>query len=397
MSFEKPYDGLRVVDMSHAVAGPYCGMILGRLGADVIKIEPLGGDISRNVGKKYPGMQTDLNIFANLGKRSVCIDLKSEEGAEILRRLLKSADVFIENFRPGVTERLGFGYESVARINPQIIYVSVSGWGQRGPFRERPGTDTDLQAFSGFMANNHGADRVPVRSPLIWIDIATAMYNLQAVQAALWTRREDNRGRHIDNSLLESAAAFLNYNLLNHIMEPRGDRRSVKLYPFGIFKCADGYVQISVGKDVEFKPFMEMLGLRELGNDERMMTAADRFEHRQVIDKPIADAIAPLTTADLCRRLRELRMLHERINGYDDFMQHEQTKAVDALYWHDLPGIGTLPYANIPGTPKLDAESAASARAPDLGAHTHEILEELGYSTAQIRTLEQAGTINAQR
>ena len=391
MSYEKPYEGIRVVDMAQAVAGPYCGSILARLGADVIKVEPERGDLARGAGICYEGGHTILSLFANLGKRSICVDLKTEGGAEVMGRLLETADVFIESFRPGVTSRLGFSYEEVKKINPKIIYLSVSGFGQRGPFAERPGTDMVLQAFSGFMNDNKGIDGIPHRNNVILIDLAAALYNVQAIQAALWARQSEDVGRYIDNSLLETAAAFQNINLAMQVMASGSVIPPV--YPLATFECTDGRVQISVLFDREFRPFMEMLGLGNIGDDARLTTAALRYENRQLFDQPVKEAIAKFNTDDLCENLRELRMLHERLNSYEDFMAHEQTEQVGALHWHNYPGIAELPVANIPGMEKLGSDPKM-LQAPAIGEHTEMVLTEIGYSPQQVNELENAGAIN---
>ncbi len=393
MSYEKPYQGIRVVDMTQAVAGPYCASMLARMGADVIKVEPDNGDLSRGAGITYPGGHTILSLFANLGKRSICVDLKSDGGVEVMGRLLETADIFIESFRPGVTKRLGFSYDEVKKINPKIIYLSVSGFGQKGPFAERPGTDMVLQAFSGFMADNKGVDGLPHRNNVILIDMAAALYNVQALQSALWARQNENTGRYIDNSLLETAAAFQNLNLLTQVMSA-GDT-TPPVYPLGTYSCLDGHVQLSVLFDREFKPFMNMLGLSEFADDTRLATGPLRYENRHLIEQPIKDVIAKYSTADLCGKLRDLRMLHERLNNYKDFMHHEQTEKMAALYWHDYPGIGKLPLANIPGMEKLGPGSNL-LHSPELGEHTTMVLTELGYSQEQMRAFEEAGAINTQ-
>lgn len=391
MSHEKPYEGIRVIDMAQAVAGPYCGSILARLGADVIKVEPASGDLSRGAGPVFGGRHTVLSLFANLGKRSVCVDLKTAGGSAAVRRLLETADIFIESFRPGVTRRLGFSYDEVKKINPKIIYLSVSGFGQQGPFAERPGTDMVLQAFSGFMADNKGVDGLPHRNNVVLIDMAAALYNVQAIQAALWVRQREDIGRYIDNSLLETAAAFQNINLLSQVLASTNSAPPV--YPLGTYACVDGYVQLSVLFDREFKPFMQMLGLGEIAEDECLQTSVSRYENRHLIDQPIKDVIARFSTGDLCEKLRDLRMLHERLNSYEDFMHHEQTEQMAALCWHHYQDIGRLPIANIPGMAKLDTDSP-SLHSPALGEHTRMVLTEAGFSAAEIRALEKTGAIN---
>jgi crotonobetainyl-CoA:carnitine CoA-transferase CaiB-like acyl-CoA transferase len=389
MSLDHAYAGLRVVDLSQAVAGPYCASILARLGADVIKIEPMRGDWGRTVGTMRDG-HTAVSVFANLGKRSLVVDLKTEEGAEIVRRLVMDADIFIESFRPGVTERLGFGHEAMRARNPRLIYLSLSGFGQRGPLRERPGTDGIMQAFSGFMAANKGGDGLPHGSKVIFADLSAALYNVQAIQAALWLREKTGEGRYIDNSLLQSAAAFQNVNFIGHVLD--GENAAPPAYPYGTFPTADGgHVVTGVLYDREFPLFCDALELHEFKDDPRFASAALRIRHREVLDGPIRQAAKRLSTDELCRRLTAARILHERINSYADFLEHPQTAAMGALVWVEHPGLGRIPLAPLPGT---EADLAAAApRAPGRGEHGAEILRELGLSETEIDRLMEAGAV----
>ena len=392
MSYDAPYKGIKVIDMSQAIAGPYAAGILARHGADVIKVEPGRGDWARGIGKSYGG-HTLISALINLGKRSICVELKTDGGREVLRKLLADADIFIESFRPGVTKRLGFGYEDVRAINPRIIYLSVSGFGQSGPFSERPGTDGVLRAFSGFVADNKGPDGVPHRSNVLLMDMSAALYNVQALQAALWARQSEKEGRYLDNSLLETAAALQNLNIASKALE-MAERAPPLVFPYAIYPTKDGHVSAGVVFEREFKPFMEMLGLSELANDSRLTSTQARFEHRHLIDEPIRAAIAKLTTDAFCDELIKLRMLHERINNYSEFLHHEQTRQMNAFLWHDFPEIGRIPLANIPGAARLGA-NAALLSAPLVGEHTAEILTQHGYSPQEIIEMQAAGAINS--
>lgn len=392
MSYDAPYKGIKVIDMSQAIAGPYAAGILARHGADVIKVEPGRGDWARGIGKSYGG-HTLISALINLGKRSICVELKTDGGREVLRKLLADADIFIESFRPGVTKRLGFGYEDVRAINPRIIYLSVSGFGQSGPFSERPGTDGVLQAFSGFVADNKGPDGVPHRSNVLLMDMSAALYNVQALQAALWARQSEKEGRYLDNSLLETAAALQNLNIASKALETVG-RAPPLVFPYAIYPTSDGHVSVGVVFEREYKPFMEMLGLHGLANDARLTSTQARFEHRHLIDEPIRAAIAKLTTDAFCDELIKLRMLHERINNYSEFLHHEQTRQMNAFLWHDFPEIGRIPLANIPGAARLGA-NAALLSAPLVGEHTAEILTQHGYSPQEIIEMQAAGAINS--
>ncbi|MBC7636319.1 MAG: CoA transferase, partial [Acetobacteraceae bacterium] len=199
MSHEFPYRGLKVLDLGQGVASPYCGMLLALYGADVVKIEPPAGDWARNLGGKYDsGRQSAMSLTFNRGKRSLILDLKTHAARAVLRRMAEQADVLIEGFRPGVAARLGVGYESLKTVNPKLIMVSISGFGQAGPYAQRPVTDTAAQAFAGFVDANRGPDNVPHRAPILICDVATGMYAYQSVATALYARRDVGVGRWID-------------------------------------------------------------------------------------------------------------------------------------------------------------------------------------------------------
>ncbi|MBN8901270.1 MAG: CoA transferase, partial [Rhodospirillales bacterium] len=204
MSYAAPFDGLKVVDLSQGVAGPYCATMLAQYGANVIKVEPTDtGDWSRGLGTRY-GDHTAYSIPANVGKRSIALDLKQAAGRDVLWRLVQGADVFVQGFRPGVIDRLGFGYAAVAAREPRILYVSVSGFGQTGPLAERPAMDPVLQAYTGLIAENVGEDGIPHRIPIIAIDMSTGMYAFGAVATALHAREKLPHGRHIEASLMQA-------------------------------------------------------------------------------------------------------------------------------------------------------------------------------------------------
>jgi crotonobetainyl-CoA:carnitine CoA-transferase CaiB-like acyl-CoA transferase len=227
MSYAAPFAGLKVIDLSQGVAGPYCGMLLAQHGANVIKVEPTGeGDWARTIGERYGG-HTAYSIPTNLGKRSIALDLKSDEGKQVLWRLTDGADVLIEGFRPGVLERLGFGYDAVSRREPRILYLSVSGFGQTGSFSGRAAMDPVLQAFTGLMMDNKGEDGIPHRVPFVIIDMSTALYAFQALSAALYARRYEPRGRRIEVSLLEAASAIQAIRMMMVYLEGENVKRAM--------------------------------------------------------------------------------------------------------------------------------------------------------------------------
>ncbi len=391
MSYEAPFAGLKIVDLSQGIAGPYCAGLLAQNGADVIKIEPVGGgDWSRTLGQVY-GDNTAYTIPANIGKRSVALDLKLADGKAALWRIIQDADVFIEGFRPGVIGRLGFGYAAVAAVAPRILYVSVSGFGQTGPFAERPAMDPVLQAFTGLTIENRGEDGIPHRVPVIPIDMMTAMYAFQAVSAALYARRDQATGKFIEVSLMQAAALLQGVRMMASHLE--GGEILAGAAPSGIFQCADGWINITVVRPFEWEAFCAAIGRADLPADNRFRERDDRITNAETLFSIIRPIVAALTNAQLRDRLTPARIMHERLNTYADFLAHEHTRATGLIAWLGQPGVPQkVPLANLPGTPPL-VDGTARAHAPVLGEHTEQVLAEHGYGIQQIRDLAAAGAI----
>ena len=392
MSYAKPYAGLKVLDLSQGIAGPYASALLSQQGADVIKVEPQRGDWMRPKGEDGPfGDMTPSFVIANLGKRSIVVDLKTTQGVAIVRQLAAEADIFMEGFRPGVIERLGLGYKVVADLNPRVIYLSVSGFGQEGPLRERPATDGVLQAFSGFMSVNRGPDNIPHRAGVPIIDLATSLYNLQAMQAALWGRQTAGEGCYIDNSLLRGAASFYNMSLASeHLL---GSERPLGIYPTGIFTTTDGFINVICLHDHNFPVLCDILGLAEFRDHPDYKTVVQREERRSTLEPVIREAIARQSSDYWCERLAAGGLLHERINTYSDFMAHPQAADSGALTWFEHPDVGAMPLANTAGVGPYDPDNPLHA--PHLGEHTVAVLREHGYDAAQIDDLIAQGIVSA--
>src|SRR3981189_1331807 len=262
MSYDAPFAGLKVIDLSQGIAGPYCAMLLAQHGAQVIKVESLGeGDWARALGTRYGG-HTAYSIIGNLGKRSIAVDLKTEAGKQVLWRLPKGADVFLEGFRPGAIRRLGFDYDSVAAREPRLLYLSISGFGQSGPLAERPAMDPVLQAYTGLMIENRGEDGVPHRVPVIVVDMSTGLYAFQGLSAALYARRDEPRGRYIDVSLMQAATALQSIRLMGSYLE--GGAMKPGGAPGGVFKTADGWMSIIAINDRDFQSLCSAMDMPEL-------------------------------------------------------------------------------------------------------------------------------------
>ncbi|HET6185278.1 MAG TPA: CoA transferase [Acetobacteraceae bacterium] len=385
MNDDAPYAGLKVIDLSQGVAGPYCAMLLARHGADVIKIEPPeGGDWSRGLGPKH-GDQTAYSLAANLGKRSVALDLKSPRGKEVLRRLLRGADVFLQGFRPGVIERLGFGYEAVREIASSVVYVSISGFGQRGPLAERPAMDPVLQAYTGLTNENAGEDGIPHRVPIIAVDMTTALYAFSAVAPALFGRARTGKGKHIETSLMQSAAALQVVRMLQYEMEGGAIRPPAA--PSGVYKAADGWINVTVARQHEWVAFCEAVERPALAADPRFATADLRVDHAEALRALLRPLLAGRSVADWSDRFAARRVMHERLNSYAEFLAQPHVRASGAVSWINHPDVArTIPLPNLPGAPAF-ATGEVGTIAPRLGEHTREVLAEHGFGAAEIESL----------
>lgn len=395
MSYERPYAGMKVVDLSQGVAGPYCAMLLGQYGADVIKVEPLeGGDWSRGLGTRY-GDQTAYSVPVNLGKRSIALDLKHDEGREVLWRLVRGADIFIQGFRPGVIERLGFGHEAVAEREPRVLYVSISGFGQVGPLAERPAMDPVLQAFTGLITENIGEDGVPHRIPIVAIDMSTALYAFSALGPALFARLKEERGRHIRVSLMEAAANLQVIRMLQQYLEDGKLRPPAA--PNGVYAARDGWLSITVARPHEWVAFCQALDLGWMQEDARFATVDGRIEHAEVIRAELRPMFAGQDFAHWSGRLAAQKVMHERLNGYREFLAHPHVVASGAVAWIKHPQLErTLPLPNPIGLPGY-AAGEPRAVAPALGEHSEQILREHGFSAAKVEALLSRNIIRGRK
>jgi crotonobetainyl-CoA:carnitine CoA-transferase CaiB-like acyl-CoA transferase len=391
MSYDKPFAGLKVIDVSQGVAGPYCAMLLAQYGADVIKVEPPGvGDWARNLGVVY-GEHCAYSIPANLGKRAIALDLKQPDGRAILWRLLSGADVFLQGFRPGVIERLGFGYPDVAEREPRIIYLSVSGFGQSGPLAERPAMDPILQAYTGLTVENKGEDGIPHRTPIIAIDMATALYAYSAVSTALYARRDQPRGRHIEASLLQAAAGLQVVRMMQSYLEDGAIRPPGA--PSGVYQVADGWMTITVVRLHEWLGFCRAVDLPHFAEDERFRATQGRYDHAAEINAALRPLLASQPFAHWSQRLAAERIMHEQLNTYTGFLQHPHVEACGAIAWLHHPHVPKpLPMPQVIGAPPF-ADGSPLAVSPALGEHTAAILREHGYAAGEIADLIARGIV----
>ncbi len=389
MSYATPYTGLKVVDLSQGVAGPYCAMMLAQYGANVIKVEPTDtGDWARALGTVY-GDHTAYSIPANLGKRSIALDLKQDAGKDVLWRLIEGADIFIQGFRPRVIDRLGFGYDVVSAKEPRILYLSVSGFGQVGPLAERPAMDPVLQAYTGLMAENAGHDGIPHRVPIIAIDMSTAIYAFTAVSAALFARQHEPHGRHIEASLMQAAASLQVVRMMGSYLDG-GTMRPISP-PSGVYQTGDGWIQITVVRLFEWEAYCKAFDLPDFAADERLRTSDGRTEHAQALDGVLRPLLRSRPTAYWAERLSAQRVMHEALNGYTDFLKQPHVAESGAVAWLNHPHVPQpLPMVNLIGLPPFP-DGSPRALAPAKGEHGSALLAEHGYSAAEITALRDSG------
>lgn len=388
MSFDRPYEGVKVVDLSQGIAGPYCGMLLAQWGADVIKVEPPEGDWARILGNRY-GDHTAFSVIGNLGKRCVALDLKQPSAKAALERIIAGADVFMEGFRPGVISRLGFDFERVKALAPGIIYVSISGYGQTGPKSRKPAMDPVLQAYTGFMTANADREGVPMRTQPIIVDMSTALYAHQAVAAALYAKRDGGEARFLDISLMAGAASLQSVRFASTVQEGREPPPGST--PGGVYKCKDGYIQILILKERDWLLFCDAFGLDDFKAEPRYRDNRQRAEDIDVISARIVPIFASKTSAEWGEIFTELGMMNQPILDYLEFAQEPQALGTGLVTRLPQPGYPEPPVLlNIPGRPPLQPGTPA-ATAPTVGRDTRQILAEAGLPSAEIDDLIASG------
>jgi crotonobetainyl-CoA:carnitine CoA-transferase CaiB-like acyl-CoA transferase len=383
MSDRLAFSGVTVLDFSQGVAGPHATMLLALHGADVIKIEPLEGDWGRALGE-IKGDHCPHSVAFNRGKRSLALDLKSPDGVAAIKKIAAKADVVVESFRPGVIGRLGFGYDDIKKINPKVVYCSVSGFGQTGPNAKRPTVDGLIQAFSGMMVMNKLPDGTPWRQGMIAVDVTTGLYTFQALSTAIMRQFRFGEGGYIDSSLMRAAAAYQGAKLMEWVYS---EGKPQPLYmPAGSYKTANGYIMVSAMRPHHFRTMFELIGRHDVANDPDLQTHDGRIRNAAKIVKALNETMPTRTTEDWIALFLPNEVFCERVNNYSDYLEHPHVKATGAIDWIEQEGFARLPVANIPGLPPA-REDLARHHAPHIGEHSRAILGELGYSTADIEAM----------
>lgn len=384
-------EGIRVLDLTQIMAGPFCTMLLADLGAEVIKIEnPRGGDDSRRMAPPFYHGESAAFIAMNRNKYGIAIDIRTEPGKQVLWRLIEKADVLVENFRPGTLARLGFGFEEVHARYPGLVYCSISGFGQTGPYRERGGFDLVAQAMSGILSVT-GSPEEPAKVGVPISDLNAGLYASHAILAALLARARTGEGQYIDTSLFEAALAYTLWESNEYWATGAAPRRLGTAHrlsaPYQVFATADGWIALGAANQRNWEKLARALDRADLLDNSRFATNADRMANLEELVETLTETLSTRTTEEWVRVFDETGVPYGPVLTLDEVYQHPQVKArhMDLEVEHPVAGrvhaIGfPVKYSSTPGQMYRPA--------PILGQHTFATLESLGYSPEQCRQLE---------
>jgi crotonobetainyl-CoA:carnitine CoA-transferase CaiB-like acyl-CoA transferase len=392
------FTGLRVLDLSRVLAGPFCGQMLADFGADVIKVEDVGGDENRTWAPVVDGASANF-LSVNRGKRGLTLNLKDAAAQEILAALVKRADVVIDSFLPAVAARLRVDDASLRAINPDLIHATISGYGHAGPLAEKPGYDLMLQAFSGLMAMTGEPDGGPIRAGASFIDMSTGLIAFSGIASALYGRAAGKAGgQHVRVSLMQTIIALLGYHIPAYTMTgkvpPRDGSGVWHIVPYQAFRTKDGHVLAGATNDAVWQRLCAALAANELAANPALTTAVQRVENRDTVVNGLAAIFATRTTAEWVERLDAAKVPCSPVNDLSQTLAHPQVAAMNMVV--DVAARDDAPPLRLVGVPlNLSATPAEPRGAPPLlGEHTDAILkDELGYDEARIAALRKSGAI----
>jgi crotonobetainyl-CoA:carnitine CoA-transferase CaiB-like acyl-CoA transferase len=378
----QPLHGIRVLDLSRVLAGPYCTMVLGDLGADVIKVESPEGDETRAWGPPFAGEargESAYYLCVNRNKRSIVVDFKTAEGCDILSRLIKQSDVLVENFRPGSLARFSLDFESASALNPNLIYCSITGFGQTGPLRDKPGYDFMIQATGGLMSITGEPDGEPMKVGVAVADLFAGQNAVIAILAALQARTQTGKGQHLDISLFDSQLSMLanvasNYLVSGNLPKRYGNAHA-NIVPYQSFKASDGWFVIAVGNDKQFAKMCEVIGKVELVNDVRFATNSARVENRDELISLLKPVFVTKTVNEWLSLIGD-EFPCGAINNLEQAFSTPQVEEREMLVHMKHPTIGDLPLV---GSPLKFSNTPVEYKLPPprLGEHTDEVFGEL--------------------
>ncbi|MHA1988154.1 MAG: CaiB/BaiF CoA transferase family protein [Promethearchaeota archaeon] len=393
----RPLEGIKIIDLSRALAGPYCTMMLADMGAEVIKLEMPGrGDDSRAWGPPFKEGESAYFMSVNRNKKSMTLNLKKEKAIEIIHKLIKQSDVLIENFRPGTMEKLKLSYSEVKEINQDIIYCSISGFGQDGPYRLLPGMDQVLQGMGGLMSITGEPNGPPIKVGVAVADIAGGMFAAFGIMIALFNREKTGKGQKIDNSLLDNQIAWLTYRagsffMSGEIPKPLGSGHPV-IVPYQAFKAKDSYFNLAVGNDQLWGKFCKAVGLEKIMNEPKYATNSMRVENREELERIIQGLISTKEAEEWLDILNNAGVPCGPIYTMDKLFNDPQVKHRKMVKELNHPTVGPIKVTGVP-IKLSDTPGEVITAPPVLGQHTREILQDLGYNNEEIEILSQENVI----
>ena len=392
-----PLTGVRVLDLTRALAGPYCSMMLGDMGADVLKVEmPKTGDEARAWGPPFINGESGYFLSVNRNKKGMTLNLKDARGKEILAKLMARADVVLQNFSPGTLEKLGFPYERMKAINPRIVYCAISGFGQSGPSAGKVAYDQILQGVGGLMSITGPVGGPPIKVGVPIADIASGMFAAYAVMVALFHRERTGQGQMIDTSLLDGQVALLTFQAQRYFLTGKAPGWSGNCHPliapYELFKTRDSYINVAVGNDSLWARFCQSLGLEQYVNDLRFKTNSDRLANRDALIAIIEERFSRSTTAEIVALLGGVGVPSGAVHNLAEVFADPQVVHLGLEQVMQHPTVGELHQTGIPYRFSV-SPGALRLPPPRLGQHTDEVLQDLGYAKEEIGKLRQEGAI----
>jgi len=396
MSINESLKGIRVLDFAQVGAGPTCGMQLGDLGADVTKIEGPAGDLGRKLGPPWQKGESVVSMSFNRNKRSLVIDLKKNEGAPVVKRMVREADVVLESFRPGVMDKLGIGYAALATVNPRLVYCSISAYGQSGPWRDKPGVDGILQAVSGLMSNIGDADSPPMKVLVPAVDMLTGFLGTTAILAALRTRDTTGRGQHLDVSLYNSSVMLQQSAIASYLSSGELPARTGTAAPYSApneaYPTKDGWIMIAAYHEDRWKALCGVLGDPALATRPEFALNPERVANRTQLMAELAKRLASKTSAQWQELMEKADIICGQIADYDALMESPQLAHNGVIVEMHSTVAGTVHTAGM-AIGDRDAQSRVHRGPPAVGEHSCEVLAGFGFSEKEIDALLASGTV----
>lgn len=391
-------EGITILELGGVIAGNFGQVILADLGAEIIKIEPKTGDTARNASMAAIDGESAIHLFMNRGKKSVALDLKSEEGLQILHRLVEQADVVIDNFRPGVLARLGVDHATLKEIKPDIITVSITGFGETGPLKDKPAFDLVIQAYSGHMSITGEADGPPARVGAPLADMSGGIYGCISILAALVGRGLHGTGVHADVAMLDSMVHLLAYDALSYLTAGSQPQRHgsahAHIVPWQALQCSDGFVVVAARDEKFFQNLCDAIDRPDLKTDERSSSNAARLVHRDWLAPQLEEAFIKKTQAEWVHILNDADVPSAPVSTFDSLFADPQMEAREMVREYQHPTIGAVSYQ--PSPMKIPGYEFPNEHAPMLGEHTEKILvDRLGYTPERVRELDAEGVLKA--